>query len=121
MATRELTCVVCPSGCRITAVTDDKGNITEITGYTCLRGKKYAESEITNPVRTLTSTIPVNTPSGTVMLPVRTDKGIPKASLMDAMDIIRTLTAPYPVHVGDVIRSDFICEGTSLVACKDIL
>lgn len=46
--TRELTCVVCPAGCKITVTLDD-GKITDITGFTCARGKKYAESEVTLP------------------------------------------------------------------------
>ena len=119
MTTRELTCVVCPAGCHITVTLDDAGNITEITGNTCMRGKDYATSEITRPVRTLTSTVRLETAEGIKLLPVRTDLPIPRESLFEAMKIIRRFTAKAPVHTGDVLIADFIEPGTNLVACKD--
>ena len=45
--TKELTCVVCPAGCPMTVTLDENGNVVSVTGNTCARGKKYAESEIT--------------------------------------------------------------------------
>ncbi len=119
MTTRELTCVVCPAGCHMTVTLDDGGAIRSIEGYTCLRGKNYAESEITHPVRTLTSTVPVTTAAGKRMLPVRTDRAIPKEKLFEAMEIIRKTRAKAPVSAGDVLIADFIEAGTNLIACRD--
>ena len=119
MTTRELTCVVCPAGCRMTVTLDDGSAILNIEGYTCSRGKAYAESEITHPVRTLTSTVTVTSPEGKKMLPVRTDKPIPKEKLFDAMEIIRAVKAEAPVRTGDVLIPDFIEPGTNLIACRD--
>ena len=116
--TRELTCVVCPAGCKITVTLDD-GKITDITGFTCARGKKYAESEVTAPVRTLTSTVSIMTTVGKKMLPVRTDKAIPKEKLFDGMAIVRKTSVSAPVKAGDIIVKDFIEDGTNLIACKD--
>lgn len=118
MTTKELTCVVCPAGCKITVTLDD-GKVVKVEGNTCVRGKNYAESEITHPVRTLTSTVTVMTKSGKRLLPVRTDKPIPKETLFDAMKIVRSVTLNAPVHVGDVVVADFIEPGTNLLACKD--
>ncbi len=120
MITKELTCVVCPAGCRITVTLDENNKVVDVTGQTCVRGKKYAESEVTNPVRTLTSTVTVITKDGAKMLPVRTDKPIPRPTLFDAMKIVRSIKAVAPVHTGDVIAANFIEEGTNLIACKDI-
>ena len=119
MMTKELTCVVCPAGCRITVTLDESGNVVDVTGQTCPRGKKYAESEVTNPVRTLTSTVTVQTKDGEKMLPVRTDKPIPRPTLFEAMEIIRKTIAKAPVHTGDILVENFIEEGTNLIACKD--
>lgn len=119
MITKELTCVVCPAGCKITVTLDDNNNVTNVTGNTCLRGKKYAESEVTNPVRTLTSTVTVMTKDGAKMLPVRTDRPIPRPTLFDAMELVRKATVTAPVKTGDVIIENFIEDGTSLIACKD--
>ena len=118
MKTRELTCVVCPAGCRITVTLDDSGAVQSIEGYTCVRGKNYAMNEVTHPIRTLTSTVPIRTPEGTKMLPVRTDKPIPKEKLFEAMAIIRKTEAQAPVRTGDVLIADFIEPGTNLIACR---
>ncbi len=118
MTTRELTCVVCPAGCRITVTLED-GKVVKVEGNTCQRGKTYAESEVTHPVRTLTSTVRIETPDGVFMLPVRTDRAIPRESLFDAMKQVRAVKAKAPVHTGDRLIEDFIEEGTNLVACKD--
>ena len=119
MTTRELTCVVCPAGCRMTVTLDDGGAILKIEGNTCSRGKDYATSEVTHPVRTLTSTVTVTAPDGKKMLPVRTDKPIPKEKLFDAMAVIRNTKAASPVRTGDVLIPDFIEPGTNLIACRD--
>ena len=119
MTTKELTCVVCPAGCRMTVTLDEAGAVLSVEGNTCPRGKNYAVSEITNPVRTLTSTIPLKTAAGRKMLPVRTDRPIPKSKLFDAMAILRAAKAEAPVRTGDVLIPDFIEEGTNLIACRD--
>ena len=120
MTERILTCVVCPAGCKVTVTLDDDGKITDIQGHTCKRGKTYAENEVTHPVRTLTSTVYIDTDSGRKMLPVKTDRAIPKEALFDAMEIVRAYTAKAPVKTGDVLIADFIEDGTNLVACKDM-
>ncbi len=117
--TRELTCVVCPAGCRITVEMDADGTITSITGNTCPRGKNYAENEVTHPVRTLTSTVSIDTEEGTKLIPVKTDRPIPKEKLFEAMEIVKSIRIKAPYKVGDVICPDFIEQGTNLVACKE--
>lgn len=119
MMTKELTCVVCPAGCRITVTLDEKNQVVGVTGQTCVRGKTYAESEVTNPVRTLTSTVTVETKDGEKMLPVRTDKPIPRPALFDAMEIVRKIRVAAPVKTGDVLVENFIENGVRLIACKD--
>ena len=119
MITKELTCVVCPAGCKVLVTLDENNQIVDVTGHTCPRGKKYAESEVTNPVRTLTSTVTVQTKDGYAMLPVRTDKPLPRPTLFEAMDIVRKTIAKAPVKTGDVLVENFIEPGTNLIACKD--
>ena len=120
--TVELTCVVCPAGCRMTAELDETGCVISVKGNTCPRGKTYAESEITHPVRTLTSTVTVVLADGkTAMLPVRTSKPIPKEALFEAMDKIREMTVSAPVRMGDVLVDNFMEDGTALIACKTVL
>ncbi len=127
--TKELTCVVCPAGCSIKVELDGEGKIVSVTGNTCFRGKEYAESEITNPTRTLTSTVPVyfSENAEPVMLPVRTNKPIPKGKLGEAMEIIHKtkVTSPDGVKIGSVVIANFsrtlgIEDEVDLIACKSI-
>lgn len=120
VTTKELTCVVCPAGCQITVTLTD-GVVTDVTGNTCARGKKYAESEVTHPVRTLTTTVGVTGSAEYHMLPVKTSRPIPREDLMDAMAQLVGFTIPAPIHTGDILIADFIEMGCDLVACKDIL
>ena len=58
MMKREITCIVCPRGCRMTA--DIQGETITVTGHTCPRGEKHAIDEILHPVRSLTSIVRVS-------------------------------------------------------------
>ena len=120
--TVELTCVVCPAGCKMTAELDENGRVVSVCGNTCPRGKTYAESEITNPVRTLTSTVVARKKTGeTVMLPVRTSDPIPRGAMPEAMNLIRRMTVDAPLKVGDILVRDFVAEGIHLISCKSVL
>lgn len=96
---RELTCICCPLGCTIEAELDGKA-IVSVTGYTCPRGKAYAESECINPVRVVTST--VMSDKG-IPVPVKTDRPIPKEKILECMKIINNTVVKTPVKLGDVV------------------
>ena len=94
---RELVCIVCPAGCRITVADDGK-----ISGYSCERGLDYAKNETTCPLRTVTSTVRIEGGLHS-RLPVRTDKAIPKAMMKEAMALLDGVTVKSPVKRGDVV------------------
>lgn len=100
---RKLTCIVCPKGCELTVEFDESGKITDISGYTCPRGKDYAYAECTSPVRTVTTT--VRCKSGAVV-PVKTSSPIPKDMIFDVMREINACCADDYVKIGDVVISD---------------
>lgn len=50
----ELTCIVCPKGCRLQV--DDENGYT-VTGNSCPRGAAYGHEEATSPTRMVTSTV----------------------------------------------------------------
>ena len=87
MTEKNLTCIVCPLGCSI-KVTLDGEKIVNVEGNSCPRGKEYAVSECTNPVRTLTTTIKCD--NGRV-LPVKTKKPVPKDKLKEYMEFVNNL------------------------------
>ena len=111
---RELTCIVCPVGCTLN-VTMENNEVTEVTGNTCPRGKIYAVSECTSPVRCVTTTVVCE--NGEI-LPVKTASPIPKDKIFEAMEIINNLHPILPISVGDVIIKDVF--GSDIVAVKNL-
>lgn len=117
MQKRNMTCIVCPVGCSMEVCINNDGIVTEVSGNTCVRGEKYAVAEITNPVRTLTTTVRLEG-AAELFLPVKTAFPISKGRLFDAMAVIRALTAKAPVKLGDVLTT-FDC--VDIVACKSVM
>lgn len=114
---KELICIECPSGCVLFADIDN-GKVISVTGNKCLTGEDYAKSEVENPVRILTSTVlayslPLK------MIPVRTDRPIPKAVIFKAMEEIKKVKIIKPVCAGDVIVENFLDLKVNLVATRD--
>ncbi|MBE7045780.1 MAG: DUF1667 domain-containing protein [Ruminococcaceae bacterium] len=107
---RNLTCIICPIGCALEVELEGK-QVISVSGNTCPRGKAYAETECTNPQRTVTTT--VRCEDGRV-LPVKTDRPIPKEKMSECMKIINQTVAPLPISIGDVIIKD-VC-GSNIVA-----
>ena len=111
MKTVALTCIECPVGCRI-EVDLEENKVLAVRGNSCLRGKMYAENEVVCPKRVVTST--VKTADGR-MLPVKTDKPVPKTEIFAVMQKINSATATTPVKIGDVIIKA-VCEDANVVA-----
>ena len=115
MKTIELTCIVCPMGCPLRVEQDETGEVRAVSGNTCPRGAEYGKNEVLHPVRTLTSTVRT---AGGKLLPVKTDRPIPKDKLFEAMARVNTLTVSLPVHIGDVLLADLF--GANLVATANL-
>ena len=114
MTERNLTCIVCPLGCDL-KVQLDGNKVISVSGNTCPRGEKYAQSECTNPQRTVTTTIKCD--NGAV-LPVKTNRTIPKEKMAECMKIINNTVARLPISVGDVIIEDVF--GADIVAARNM-
>ena len=111
---KEFTCIICPRGCRLTV--DDNMNVT---GNTCPRGKQYAISELTNPVRTITSSVRVNNRDD-LLVSVKTSGSIPKGKIFEVMDEISKLSVSAPTRIGDVVKKDILGLGVDIVITKNI-
>ena len=99
---RELTCIVCPMGCKLKAEISD-GKVISVTGNTCPRGEKYAQSEITNPMRVITTT--VRTEDGRI-LSVKTAGEVAKDKVFNYMKEINALHPDTDrCNIGDIIHT----------------
>ncbi|MBR5922609.1 MAG: DUF1667 domain-containing protein [Clostridia bacterium] len=112
--TKEIICTVCPTGCTIHVEGENK-TITKIEGFSCPRGKLYAENEFISPVRILTSTAKVKN-AKTPLVAVRSKTPIPKDKLFDCMEEIKKLELTAPVKRGDVLISDVCGTGVNIIA-----
>ena len=113
--TKEMTCIVCPNGCRLTVTA--QGERISVAGNLCKKGEQFALEEMTHPMRTISSTVATSF-SHFPRLPVKTRDVIPKEDIFKAMARINEVLVTRKVHVGDVIISD-VC-GTDIVAAEDI-
>ena len=116
MENRELTCIGCPMGCNLNVTIGENGDVT-VTGNTCPNGAEYAKNEVTDPRRTVTSTVRVNNGK---TVSVKTKEDIPKDKIMDSVLALKNVVAEAPVHIGDVILSNVAGTGVDIVATKDI-
>ena len=114
---REVTCIVCPVGCRMT-ITEENGEYT-FEGNACKRGEKYGMEEITNPKRVVTTTVKLEG-SYLPLLPVKTQEPIPKGMIMDIMKELDQVTIKAPVSVGDIIVENILDTGVDIVSTKDM-
>ena len=119
MEKRELTCINCPMGCRIT-VTMEGDNIISVEGNTCKRGHLYACNEVKSPVRTVTTTIKV-TGGVSDRVSVKTKEPVPKDKVFEVMDAINKASAKAPVAIGDILIEDCAGTGIPVVATKAVV
>lgn len=115
---KEFVCICCPMGCRLSVKMNASGEVTGVTGNTCKRGEEYAVSEVTSPVRMVTST--VRSKNG-VMVPVKTREPIPKGKIFECMEMIKSAQISLPVQVGDVIVKDVAGTGIDIIATRSFI
>ena len=117
MTTREMTCIRCPLGCALTVTREDDGRVA-VTGNTCPRGAQYGEKELTNPTRTVTSTVRISGVEDAVVS-VKTAGDIPKGKIMDCMKELARIQVQAPVRIGDVILENVAGTGVDIVATRN--
>ena len=115
---KEIICTVCPRGCHV-MVEGEGEQILNVEGYSCKRGLEYASAEFAHPVRILTTTVKMNG-TGSDLLPVRSNKPVPREKLRACMDVIRGIEVQLPVKRYDVIVADICGTGADIVATKTV-
>lgn len=115
---KEFNCIVCPRGCLL-HVEEVDGEFT-VTGNTCQRGANFAISEMTEPKRTICSTVKTAFPEVPV-LPVRVSEDIPKDRIFDVMAEINAVTLTERVGRGDVIIENVLGLGVNVISTSSVL
>lgn len=96
---QQVTCIECPMGCTVEVETEN-GVAVSVRGNGCPRGKAYAESEVTCPVRVVTSVVRAE---GGQMVPVKTSKPVRKSEIFRVMRVINATHPALPLSIGDVL------------------
>ena len=115
---RELVCIVCPKGC--TMKIEEKDGEISVTGNSCKRGASFAVSEMTEPKRTVCTTVRTVFKDAPV-IPVRVSAEIPKDRIFDVMREINAVTLSSPVGRNDVIIKNVLGLGADVIATSGIL
>jgi CxxC motif-containing protein len=100
--------------------TDEKNKVLTFEGYECKEGKKYAESEALDPLRILTATI-ITESTIRPLLPVKTNKAIPKNKIKQCMKVLAKVRVKPPVGMGHVIVLNILDTGADIVTETDLL
>lgn len=114
----KMTCIRCPKGCRLEVEwTEDR--LISVTGNQCSKGAEYAECEIFNPTRIVTTTVSII--GGQIpLVPVKTNRPVAKNKTKVVVKAASALRVVAPIQCGEVIVSN-ICEtGADLVATRPI-
>ncbi len=113
-------CIGCPLGCETRLTLNDKGEIVKISGNKCKEGEKYVLEEHRNPSRVLTATVLVEA-SVRNLLPVRTNRPVPKNQLKECMYIVAKIRVKPPTKREQVIVPNILNTGADLVATDELL
>jgi CxxC motif-containing protein len=110
---KRMTCIVCPVGCQMDVQND------LISGNRCLRGKQYAIEELTNPKRTLTTTVRTTNPDHP-RLSVKSILPLPKDKIMDAIHLLNDIILDKETHMGDIVVANILDTGVDMVATNHL-
>ena len=110
-------CIGCPTGCSGEVFIED-GVVVGMHGYTCKRGRAYVAEEVIEPKRTVTTTVRVNG-GALALLPVVSDRPVPKDSIFACLAQLRKVTVTAPVAADGVVLADVLGLGVNFVAARD--
>jgi CxxC motif-containing protein len=115
---RHFVCVVCPVGCEIDVV-HDGSKIISMEGNKCEKSVEFVSQELVEPMRILTTTVRIEG-SRWPVIPVRTDKSVPKRLFPRIMRQLRPIKLHAPVDMLDVIVRDVMRTGANIIAARSM-
>ena len=115
---RDLRCVICPLGCKITATYAHK-KVTAVYGNRCSKGEAYTLSEICHPRRILTTTIKVE---GGIfpLVSVKANRPISRDSMRQVVKNLHNVVVKAPIEIGDRVAHAASGSGSDIVATRAV-
>ena len=118
MNRRTFSCIICPNGCEI-QVAHENGHIIEITGNKCPKGVDYVRQELTDPRRTIASSVRI-AGAELPLCSVRLTKPVPKKDLFAVMEEINKVDLTAPAHIGDVEIKNVCGLDSDVIVTKEM-
>jgi CxxC motif-containing protein len=115
---RHFVCVVCPIGCEIDVV-HDGSKIISMEGNKCEKSEEFVSQELIEPMRILTTTVRIEG-SRWPVIPVRTDKAVPKRLFPRIMKGLERMKLQAPVNMLEVVVSDVLRTGADIIATRTV-
>lgn len=114
----KIICITCPVGCTLDVSYEDH-KVIKVEGNQCRKGIDYAQGEIKDPRRMVTTTVKV---IGGLhpLVPVYTSAPIPKPLIFELVKNLRQIELKAPVKVGQVVLKDFMGTGVDVLAARDM-
>ena len=115
---KDIRCIICPTGCLV-HVENINGELI-IEGHSCKRGEVYAKDEFIAPKRILTTTMRVE--NGFLpLVPVRSDKPMPKDKLVETLKEIAKNQPKAPIKMGDILIENVLELNINIIASRDLI
>lgn len=112
----EFTCINCPLSCSL-VLSEEDGEVLEVSGADCKVGEKYAVEEFKDPRRMVSTTVKVK--GGVLpLLPVASASPIPKHMVREAVRVLAEVVLEAPVADGQVIYPDILGTGVDIVSSR---
>ena len=115
---KKLICITCPMGCSL-GVTVDGDAVVSVDGNQCKRGLEYAQNELVDPRRMVTSTVRVRG-GAHPLVPVYTSAPLPKGLIFALLTELRCVDLEAPVELGQVVLEDFLDTGVDVLVSRDL-
>ena len=116
--TRVYTCILCPNSCEITVDYEGK-TVRSTQGNKCDKGREYVTQELTDPKRTVTSSVEV-IGGERPLASVRLTAPISRDLIFPLMEQLQKLTLEAPVEPGQVILSKVFGTDADLIVTSRV-
>lgn len=115
---RVYTCILCPNSCEISVEYEGK-QLIKAEGNKCANGKKYVEQELTDPKRTVTSSVLV-TGGDRPLTSVRLTAPISRELIFPLMEEIQKIVLTAPVAPGQIVLQKVFGTDADLITTSCI-
>ena len=116
---KQFVCIGCPMGCRLEIEDNEAGDVVEVRGWGCKKGKVYGEEEHTDPRRMVATSVRIKG-GAWGRVPVKTSGSIPKTMVREVSRAVRGIEVEAPIKMGTVVLANVLGTGVDIVTTRDM-